>query len=149
MVMERARASSYLPYPDELVHDHYLLFRAALDGAIDYLDEPQMRYRVYGGNQTGVMTGVVTKEDYFTRRIAVFDARVRRLSTYASLPELETAEAWCRARISNFHREKGSFRALWRMRHVNLVTSLFELFALRFPAPLFRFTIRLVQKGVL
>ena len=149
MVMERARAVSYLPYPDELVHDHYLLFRAALDGAIDYLDEPQMRYRVYGGNQTGVMTGVVTKEDYFTRRIAVFEARIRRLSTYASLPELETAEAWCRARISNFRREKGGFRALWRLRHFNRVTSLFELFALRFPAPLFRFAIRMVQKGVL
>ena len=149
MVMEPARAASYLPYPDELVHDHYLLFRAALDGAIDYLDEPQMRYRVYGGNQTGVMTGVATKEDYFTRRIAVFEARIRRLSTYASLPELETAEAWCRARISNFRREKGGFRALWRLRHFNRVTSLFELFALRFPAPLFRFAIRMVQKGVL
>ncbi len=149
VVMERTRAVSYLPFPDELVHDHYLAFRAAADGAIDYLDEPQMRYRVYGGNQTGVMTAVRTKDDYRARRIDVFCDRINRLSTYTSLHELDEARAWGDARIRNFERKKGGFRALWRMRHVNRVTSLFELFALRFPAPLFRFAIRLIQRGVL
>ena len=149
MLMERERTLSYLPFPQELVHDHYLAFRIALDGAIDYLAEPQMRYRVYGGNQTGVMTGVKTKQDYYNRRIEVFAARVDCLCRYASIPELQEAKAWCDARRANFKREKGGFRALWRARKTNKVTSLFELFALRFPAPLFRFAVRLVQKGVL
>lgn len=149
MTMRREQALAYLPFPDGVVHDHYLAFRAALDGAIDYLEEPQMRYRVYGGNQTGVMTGVQTKEDYYQKRIAVFSARVRCFSAYATLPQLEEADAWCRAREQNFRRKKGGFRALWRARSFNRVTSLFELFALRLPAPLFRFAIRLVQKGFL
>ena len=149
MLMERERVLSYLPFPAEIVHDHYINFRAATEGAIDFLAEPQMLYRVYGGNQTGVMTGVTTKEDYLNRRILVFDTRVRRFSEVASLPALEEAQAWSRARIANFRREKGSFRMLWRMRGVNRVTTLFELFALRFPASLFRLAIRLVQKGYL
>jgi len=149
MMMERERALSYLPFPDALVHDHYLAYRAALDGALDYLEEPQMRYRVYGGNQTGVMTGVKTKDDYSRRRIESFAARVETLSRYADLPELKSARLWCDARRANFNREKGGFRALWRTRHENRVTSLFELFALRFPGPLFRLAIRMIQKGVL
>jgi len=149
MVAERERIASYQPFPAEIVHDHYLLFRAALDGAIDYLDEPQMRYRVYGGNQTGVMTGVRTKADYYTRRIAVYLRRVARFSEYADLPALDEARAWGAARVANFKREKGGFAALWHMRHVNRVTSLFELFALRMPRPIFSLAIKLIQKGYL
>lgn len=149
MLAERERIRSYLPFPKELVHDHYILFRAATEGAIDFLAEPQMRYRVYGGNQTGVMTGVNSKEDYLKRRILVFDERVRCLSEYVSLDELQAAKAWSEARIANFHREKGGFGRLWRLRKLNFVTSLFELVALRLPLPLFRFAIRLVQKGAL
>ena len=149
MVAERERILSYRPFPAQIVHDHYLLFRAAIDGAIDYLDEPQMLYRIYGGNQTGVMTGVRTKADYYTRRIEVFAHRVARFSEYASIPALEEATAWCRAREANFKRERGGFRALWQLRHVNRSTSLFELFALRMPRPIFSLAIKLIQKGYL
>lgn len=149
VVMERERAVSYLPFPNELVHDHYLAFRAALDGAIDFLAEPQMRYRVYGGNQTGVMTGVRTKRDYLERRIRVFDGRIRALERVADLPALREARRWCDARLANFDREPGSFRALWRLRHVNFVTTLFELLALRFSTPLFRWAIGLIRRGML
>ena len=149
VIMERERALSYLPFPAAVVHDHYLAFRAAADGAIDFLAEPQILYRVYGGNQTGVMTGVATKEDYLKRRIHVFDDRVSAFAACVTLPELEKAVAWSRARLANFHREKGGFTALRKTGKVNRVTSLFELFALRMPTPIFRFLIRLVQKGVL
>lgn len=149
VIMERNRAASYLPFPAEPVHDHYLAFRAAVDGAIDYLEEPQMLYRVYGGNQTGVMTSVITKADYKKHRIDVFRERVQCFSEHASFPALDEASRWCDARAKNFNREKGGFRALYRTRHFNRATSIFELFALRFPTPLFRFAIRLIQKGVL
>ncbi len=149
VIMERERVLSYLPIPREIVHDHYICFRAACDGSIDYLDEPQMRYRVYGGNQTVVMAGVQTKQDYLARRILTFDARIRHLSSVASLQELDAASEWSRARIMNFHREKGGFRALWRTRRTDLKTSLLELLILRLPTPLFRFGISLIQKGIL
>ena len=147
--MERERALSYLPFPSAAVHDHYLAFRASLDGALDYLEEPQMRYRVYGGNQTGVMTKVTDKESYRKQRIDVFLERVSCFSAYASFPELDRARLWGEARLANYNREKGSFRKLWKLREVGKSVSIFELFALRLPLPLFRLAIRMIQKGML
>ena len=150
IILTRARAMSYLPFPKEALHDHYLAFRAALDGAIDYLPEPQILYRVYGGNQTGVMTGVVTKEDYRRERIEVYAARVEAFAKYApDLKELHTMRAFCKARRDNFNRKRGGARALWRLRACNPSTALFELVALKLPDPLFRFAIKLIQKRII
>ena len=149
MLMKREAALGCLPFPSSVVHDHYLAFCMAMQGSIDYLEEPQLRYRVYGGNQTGVMTGVANKEDYYKRRIETFENRVLAFSKVSDLPELRDAVAWCDARRRNFKREKGGFGALWKRRKFNTVTSLFELFALRLPNPLFKFAIKLIQKGVL
>ena len=124
-------------------------FRAAADGALDFLAEPQMRYRIYGGNQTGVMTGVTTKEDYRRRRIDLFEARVRSFAQTVNLPELDQALLWSQARVACFEHNRGGWRALWKLRKINTVTSLFELTVLRLPTPLFRIAIRLVQKGIL
>ena len=148
-VLRRADAVRYLPFPtmEEAVHDHYLAFRAACEGAIDYLDEPQMLYRVYGGNQTGVMSGVCCREDYQRLRIGGFRRRIECFSAVATLPALEDARRWCDAREANFRREHGSFSALWKLRRHGKSVTLFELVALRLPKPLFRLAIRAVQKG--
>ncbi len=148
MLLSRERAKSYLPYPDEVVHDHYLAFRAACDGAVDFLEEPQILYREYGGNQTGVMTKVDSKEDYYNRRIEVFAGRAAAFAArIPDLPELQSAVAWCEARRLNFKRKKGGMRALWKTRRQNPVTSYFELLAPRMPNWLFRMAIRMIQKG--
>lgn len=149
LLMRRDRALSYLPFPTAVVHDHYLAFRAACDGAIDFLDKPQMLYRVYGGNQTGVMTGVLTKADYFEQRIRVFEERICAFGASASFEALDQAALWCQARTDHFFGKAGGARALWKTRKQNYVTSLFELFVLPLPKPLFRFAIRLVQKRIL
>ena len=149
-VMERERAVRYLPFPDCIVHDHYLAFRAACEGALDYLPEPQILYRVYGGNQTGVMKGVRNKQDYYRERIAVFARRTEIFAKFApELPELHEICEWSAARERNFRREKGSFSELHRLRALNPSTTLFELYALRLPDPLFRLAVWAVQKRVL
>lgn len=149
-VMERTRVLQYLPFPSGVVHDHYLAFRAACDGALDYLAEPQLLYRVYGGNQTGVMKNVRTKQDYYRERIAVFARRTETFAQFApELPELPEIRAWCTARERNYHREKGSFGELRRLHTLNPSTTLFELYALRLPDPLFRIAIWAVQKRLI
>ncbi|MBQ8432689.1 MAG: glycosyltransferase [Clostridia bacterium] len=150
MVMERRVALDCLPFPAAVVHDHYLAFCAATRGAIDYLEEPQMRYRVYGGNQTGVMAGITSKEAYYQRRIAVFEQRLQALTAVTNdLPALTAARAWADARVRNYRRERGGARALWKLRKTDLKTSLLELVVLRLPKPLFGLVVRMIQKGVL
>ena len=150
VILQRERALSYVPFPDEAVHDHYIAFRAALEGALDYLPEPQILYRVYGGNQTGVMTGVTTKADYYRERIRVYANRVDAFARYApELPALRELQDYCAARKENFQRKKGAVRALWKLRHCNPTTTLFEIVALRLPTPLFRLAIRMIQKRII
>ncbi len=149
VLMERERAVAYLPFPQGIVHDHYLAYRAALDGALDYLPTPQMRYRVYGGNQTGVMTKVRDKESYRRERIDVFLNRVNSFAHDAAFPALEQAHLWGEARLANYNREKHAMRRLWRMRDCGRSVTLFELIALRLPLPLFRFAVKMIQKGLL
>ena len=150
VILSRDRAVSYLPFPKEAVHDHYVAFRAALDGALDYLPDPQILYRVYGGNQTGVMTGVRTKEDYYRERIQVYSDRVDAFSQFApQLPELTAMREFCLARKKNFNRERGGAKALWKLRACNPTTTVFELVALRLPAPLFRLAVHMIQKRMI
>ena len=150
VILPRARVASYLPFPKEAVHDHYIAFRAALDGALDYLPDPQILYRVYGGNQTGVMTGVTTKDDYYRERIQVYSDRVDAFSKYApQLPELKRMLEYCQARKNNFNRQRGSAKELWKLRACNPTTTVFELVALRLPTPLFRLAIRMIQKRMI
>ena len=149
VVMERTRAVSYLPFPDAVLHDHYLAFRAALDGAIDYLPKPQISYRIWGGNQSGVMTRVQSKQDYKTHRIDAFAARLQAFRALSDLPALAEAEEWGRARIDYFNRVRGSTKRLYRRRQVNPTTTRFELIALHLPAPLFRLAVWLIRRGVL
>ena len=150
VILPRARVASYLPFPKEAVHDHYIAFRAALDGALDYLPDPQILYRVYGGNQTGVMTGVTTKDDYYRERIQVYSDRVDSFSKYApQLPELKRMREYCQARKNNFNRQRGSAKELWKLRACNPTTTVFELVALRLPTPLFRLAIRMIQKRMI
>lgn len=149
MLLPRELALAALPFPRAVVHDHYLAFFASLRGAIDFVDEPLIRYRVYGKNQTSVMAGVATKEDYFNRRIEVFRQRIDAFCALADLPELSLARDWAEARRCSFQKQSGSFRALWRLRRVDPKTSWMELLVLRAPKPVFRFVIRLIQKGIL
>lgn len=150
VILARERAASYLPFPNGVVHDHYLAFRASLDGAIDYLEEPQILYRVHGKNQTGVMTGVTTKADYLRLRIGEYASRVEVFARYAPhLEELDTMRAFAKARRDNFNRKKGGARVLWRLRKCNPTATLFELVAPRLPDPLFRLAIRMIQARIL
>ena len=149
ILTERERALSYLPFPSEAVHDHYLAFRAALDGALDYLPTPQVLYRVHAENQTGVMTGVSSKNDYIRKRIPEFLHRIQAFGCYTDSRALREALLWGEARVANAHRQKCGMRRLFSLRRLNRATSYFELIALRLPSPLFRILVRAIEKGIL
>lgn len=149
ILIERERALSYLPFPPEALHDHYLAFRASLDGALDYLPQPQVLYRVHGANQTGVMTGISSKEDYIRKRIPEFLHRVQAFGRYTDSRALREALLWGEARAANANRQTHGMRRLFFLRRLNRATSYFELIALRLPSPLFRMLLRAIEKGIL
>ncbi len=146
VLIERQRALSYLPFPRELVHDHYLAFRASLDGALDFLDAPQLLYRIHGENQTGTLAGVKSRGDYVRLRIRAFCERVRVLSRYTEGSAIEDALAFGKARLAHAKGGRGGARRLLRLWRYDPAVTAFELVALHLPSPLFRLLIRAVAK---
>ncbi len=137
-----------LPFAKNMVHDHYLALYFAQNGGIEVIDEPTIDYRIHGNNQTGVMCKVNNRDDYLVYRIELFERRIDELITRFSYEELDRAKLWSNARKSNFNKEKGSFRALWKLRRINRSTTYFELFALRCGL-LFKLALKLIKKGIL
>ncbi len=144
MLVQSRIAKAALPFARSMVHDHYLAWYCAQENEIAVASQPLVYYRQHAGNQTGVLTGIVTKEDYLRVHLGGFAARVEELSQRAESEELRQAAAWARARRDNAARARGAVRRLWALRRVNVTTTLFELIALRLPEPLFRRVIRLL-----
>ena len=142
---ERAKAS--LPFVNSMVHDHYLAFFCALHGSIQSSPDHLVLYRIHGNNQTGVLAHITDRKSYMANHLIPFCSRVEELNARFSLPELDMAAQWAKARIKNVQRQPGGMRALWKLRKVSQTTTMFELIALRLPQFLFRVLLRAIQAG--
>lgn len=147
MLVRADCAKEAVPFPDTMVHDHWLALWCAVHGRIDQVAWPMVQYRLHGSNQTAVLTGVDSKNDYYKQRISLFTERIQQIRKRLALPELERAGQWAAAREDNFKGKPQGIRKLWRMRQVNRSTTWFELIMLRLPQPLFRLAVRKIQAG--
>lgn len=147
MLISASTAKEACPFVKYMVHDHYLALFASMHGRIYSVPEPLVRYRIHGNNQTGVLHGITTKEDYAQKHLGLFIARIRELSARFSFPELSLAQQWAAAREENWKgRARGSYR-LWKLRRVNPSTSYFELIGRRLPPCLFQRAVKRIQRG--
>lgn len=147
MLIDASVAKQACPFPQTMVHDHFLAFYASTKGKIVTNPKPLIYYRIHGENQTGSLAKVVTKQDYYNTQILRFCQRINDLRERFPITELCRAEQWARARKKNYYREPGGISDLWRYRKVDLQRSGFEIIALRLPDVLFIFLVRLIQRG--
>jgi glycosyltransferase involved in cell wall biosynthesis len=147
MLVSGTVARQAIPFPDTMIHDHWIALCAAAQGRVEYSERPLIGYRIHGGNQTGFLKGCDTKEAYVALRI---DAYCERMETICRrFPDRSAAQqtlAWARARRAYARRERGAARALYRLRATNRKTTLFELLTLRLPEPLFRAAVASVRR---
>lgn len=141
-------AKSAIPFPENMVHDHWLALFASVKGRIEYCKEPLINYRIHGNNQTLVLSGVNTKDDYYKIRIQKFCDRVSEINNRLNLESGKRAAEWANARINYFNKEKNAFSELWKLRKADISTSLFEIIMLRMPDFLFKMCIAAIKKGI-
>jgi glycosyltransferase involved in cell wall biosynthesis len=153
MMMPADTAKSALPFPDNIIADHWLTLWAAAKGRIVYLPEPLVKYRLHGSNQSAVMAGVHDKKSYFEHRILKgqrrFEQYKTRLAHHPGLTDVIRGGAlWFDAR-GKWFAEGSGFYDLWRRREWGKQVTVFELLAARLPSPVFTALIRLVQRGII
>ena len=147
MLINAKIAKEACPFAKNMVHDHYLALYTAMKGEIYSHSMPLIKYRIHGGNQTGILSGIKTKNDYIDKHIGVFASRIEELSARFSFQELNTAKDWVKRRKENVSGSLiGAYR-LWCLREVNLTTSIFEIIGLRLPNNLFSLALWFIKRG--
>lgn len=149
MLVRSECAKAAIPFCPYMVHDHYIALCCAADGEIATVNKPLIRYRIHGGNQTGLMAGITDKASYGRIRIDFPLEKFRWLREHfpyrkALAGPLEEREYWMEARQRNWT-GKGGRRAVWKYRRFSPNSSLFELGARWLPRPVFRWVIGLAR----
>ena len=153
MLLSAHLAKQAVPFCPYMVHDHYLgLFCAAL-GRLEYCGEPLISYRVHGGNQTGILRGVDSKQSYLSVRVRPLVERLRWLQHHFPFPEalepdLGQAMQWADAREAYLSSRRGGW-AVWSLRRFGRAVPLFELAVPALPDRLFFWLVQQIQKNCL
>lgn len=149
MLICRGVAQAAIPFLPEMIHDHWLALYAASRGLIVSLPLPLIRYRIHGGNQTGVLVGVSSKQTYIDLRILGFQKRICHIAD--RLPDargLRAVQLWAEARAA--YAESfcmGKAIRLWNCRREGYAITFFELIALSLPERLFRALLWVAKKA--
>ena len=131
-------AKRALPFPRDTVCDQWVAIIAALDGEIAFVDRPLQRYRIHGGNQTGILSGVTSGQTYYQRRILPLRERLAFYRNYTQpSPPLE---AFVAGRLA------GKLVPLLRYRALSPAEAKLELAMRILPPPLFRAALRRISK---
>ena len=141
MLIDSVQAKNAIPFCPYMVHDHYLAFWCAEHGKIQSVMKPLISYRIHGGNQTGLLTGVVDKTSYEKFRIDVILHRMAWLKKHFPCrielqKTIDNALLWAEARKRNWN-HKGGARIVWKYRKFSRIISLFEIFSNKMPEYLF------------
>jgi len=142
-------AQTALPFPAAFVHDHWLALCCSRNGSIACVYRPLIQYRIHGGNQTAVLTGISTKEHYYTKKLDPFIARAEYLASVFPCPETQEALDFANARQARREKKPGSIHALKARKKLDSRIVLFENLLPFMPEPVFRMAVSWIRKGVL
>lgn len=149
MMMKTDIAKAALPFPEFVFHDWWLAVNAALKGNIAMAPKPLMKYRIYGGNQSAVLKGVIDKQSYYAIRIKKQNNFIEYINKTCNTNHCVTvALAWNLARENYFfHPNIDNLRKLLRGWKFNPSTVLLEALLPIIPEFVFKKIILAVQSG--
>lgn len=153
MLVKSRAAKAAVPFCPYMVHDHYIALCCGAEGMIISLPQPLIRYRVHGGNQTGIMAGVTDKKSYGDIRINIPLEKFRWLQNHfpyrTDLQDpIDRRLRWMEARQRNWNGEGGGY-AVWKDRAFSRPSSLFEVTLQWIPEWAFRWIISLSRKNII
>lgn len=155
MLIRADLARKSVPFVHSLVHDQWLAINAAIEGRISVIREPLIDYRQHRDNQTAILKGVETKEDYFQERIANMRDRIedyrKRLSSCEVLERtLSELEAFNQARIRYFfHHRWRDWKIMYKYRRFSKEAVMIESVMPFVPQFLLKCIFHRIQKGKL
>ena len=142
-------AKKTLPFPKEYVHDWWLALNAAANGKLEIVEDSLIKYRIHDTNQTGILSGVNTKKDYYDKRIKLVKNRSEiLLERFADCKNINKFAQFAIYRTLYYQQPNfKNFYNLFKFRYLNKLTTYFELIMPILPEFIFKFIINQIRKG--
>lgn len=154
MVICTDMAKKAIPFPINMVHDHWLAFWNAVFGKIVVCHDSLIDYRLHGNNQTGMLSGIMTKKDYYQRRSLPYYLKLCELNKYDFGYKINMQVYddlyWAIKRIRYLNRPSiKNFILLLGCIRCNFFTTCFELLLPIMPKFIFKYIINIVREGII
>jgi len=154
MMITKDIAQKAMPFEEALVHDQWIAIIAAVNGKIEFINKPLVRYRQHSFNQTGILTGIQDKETYFNKRIEDFLCRYKSLQQRLNYEELKEyindCLMWIEARKNYFQKPNiKDLKVMIKYRRFHKVSILIECILPFLPEWVFKYVIKLAKRGIL
>ena len=123
-----------------------------MHGAVQSIPQPLIRYRIHGGNQTGLLAGVHDKKSYCEIRITSALNKMKWLQDNLQMPQemhktVERGIEWLSVRQAYFTGKRSAAATIWKYRKFGILPSLFEIVIGILPERIFIFFVHLAQKN--
>lgn len=145
-------AKRALPFPKEFVHDAWLAAYVGAYGKIVNLNKSLIKYRIHGNNQTTVLVGINSKDDYYNDRIKGLKEKIdivkKRFNDKYLQNDIKELSDFIEVRNKYFfnHNIK-NFYKLFKLKNNNKSTTYFELCLPFMPEFFFKFLVKQIRKG--
>ena len=154
MMVRREIAKCAVPFDDTLIHDQWIAIISAINGKIEFINQPLVRYRQHSFNQTGILTGIYDKFTYYNVRVQKnierYNSFKERLNYDNELDKyINQTLIWLNARKNYFNSPSlKDLKEMIRQRNFHKISILIEVFLPFIPNVLFKFIIKLTKKGI-
>lgn len=153
MMVRKDTAIRAIPFEESLIHDQWIAIIAAINGKIELIDRPLVRYRQHSSNQTGILKNVFDKDSYYEKRILFFKKRYESLkmrfkNNDGLLTVIDSYLVWINARKNYFiNKSIHDLLVMIKYRKFHKGSILLELVLPIIPNGVFKYIIRILQKG--
>jgi glycosyltransferase involved in cell wall biosynthesis len=154
MMVKKDIAQRAIPFEKTLIHDQWISIIAAINGKIEFINKPLVRYRQHSFNQTSILKDVYDKKTYYNKRIEEFICRYRYLQKRLECEDLKEylnyCLIWTGARKSYFQKPNiKDLNVMIKYKDFHKFSIIIESVLPFIPEMVFRYVIKLAKKGVL
>lgn len=149
ILMPTQIAKNAIPFPTVVYHDWWLAACAILQGKLYMVDKPLIKYRIYEGNQSGILKNITDKVSYRQVYIESYHSFIWLLhQKFQSSRIVQKYLHWSELRIQYIDNPSiTNAWLLWKCRNFQPKTVYFELCIPCIPNCLFKKLIKVIQSG--
>ncbi|ALB44140.1 glycosyltransferase family 2 protein [Clostridium beijerinckii] len=155
MIVRSNVAKKAIPFVDSLVHDNWIAIVASLNGRIEFVNKPLVRYRQHNSNQTGILKGIYDKNTYYKFKIE--GVLERYISLKKRLDYIEKLQGHIDYCITSLSARRNYFlkpslkelKTIIKYSKYYKASILLEMFMPIIPGFVFKYIIQLTKVGIL